>query len=345
MNQLGNPPDNRASVQEGYAAHSWWPAILAAAAYPVFWQVVRRIHTDSEGAILVSTIASLAIIISFTAYFARAARSTRVLLAHAIVSAGLALPLRLVLAGHPSSRAAAILMGTGIPDLLFVWFAASIGSALSLLIRAANMIPPVAAVLALVDIWTVLLGGPVHRIMVSPNRVAQAVTRAMTVELPAPSAGAAPIQPISVVGFADFLFIAFFVAAVCRYLPAPRTFARTLNALIVVLCAYMLLVHVTGWVLPALLPMAVVMIALHWRHFHYNRSEAFALAYAGIFIALIATGFWLMSRRSAALRGSSKSSAAPPSSIRWVQASLRCAAAPRLRRQSLDGPDQVSLPG
>ncbi|MGC8666519.1 MAG: hypothetical protein ACP5VE_00185 [Chthonomonadales bacterium] len=280
---------------------SWWPAILAAAAYPLFWQVVRRIHTDSEGAVLLSTVASLAIIITFTAQFARAIPSGRVLVMHILMSSGIAIPVRLLLAGHPSSRAAALVMDSGIPDLLFVWFAASLGSALSLLIRAANMIPPVAAVLALVDVWTVLLGGPVHRIMVSPNRVAQAVTRAMTVELPAPSAGAAPIQPISVVGFADFLFIAFFTAAVCRYMPSPNAFARTLKALILVLCAYMLLVHLTGWALPALLPMAVVMIALHWRHFHYNRSEAFALAYAAVFIALIATGFWLMSRRSSAM--------------------------------------------
>ncbi len=302
MNRPSEPAMPTPGSQSGNTnARPVWPAVLSAGAYFLFWQVVRHLHTDSEGAVLLSTVASLAIVITFTAEFARAVSSRRAIVLHIAISGALALPVRLILAGHPNSALVRFLIGTGIPDLLFVWFAASIGSALSWLIRAANMIPPVAAALALADIWTVLLGGPVHRIMMSPNRVAQAVTRAMTVELPAPSTGAAPIQPISVVGFADFLFIAFFVAAACRYLPSPNTFARTLKGLIVVLCAYMLLVHLTGWALPALLPMAVVMIALHWRHFHYNRSEAFALAYAAVFIALIATGFWFMSRRSASL--------------------------------------------
>ena len=46
------------------------------------------------------------------------------------------------------------------------------------------------------------------------------------------------------------------------------------------LSAYMLLVHFSGLSLPALLPLAVVMLALHWRYFQYSRSEVFALLYA-----------------------------------------------------------------
>jgi drug/metabolite transporter (DMT)-like permease len=69
-----------------------------------------------------------------------------------------------------------------------------------------------------------------------------------------------------------------------------------LSILIAVLCAYMLLVHYANISLPALLPLAVVMLALHWRHFQYSRSEMFAMLYAGIFILLIGAGFWYMNQ-------------------------------------------------
>jgi hypothetical protein len=39
------------------------------------------------------------------------------------------------------------------------------------------------------------------------------------------------------------------------------------------------------------------MIALHWRQFHYERSELYALLYAALFIALIAAGFWYFGRQ------------------------------------------------
>src|SRR5438477_524299 len=81
-----------------------------------------------------------------------------------------------------------------------------LGVLLSRLLRSANMIPPVAAVLALVDIWTVLLGGPVQKAIESQTPASKAVVSAMTVPLPsAPKTGAAPFV---VVGFADFLFAA-----------------------------------------------------------------------------------------------------------------------------------------
>ena len=158
------------------------------------------------------------------------------------------------------------------------------------------MIPPVAAVLALGDIWTVFLG-PVGKIVRSDNPTASKITEAMTVPLPAPTkTGASPISPTLVIGFADFLFIAFFVAAITRFVPNERAYLRLLGILIILLSAYMLVVYFSGWSLPALLPLAVVMLALHWRYFHYSRSEMFALLYAGVFILLIGAGFWYMNQ-------------------------------------------------
>ena len=54
--------------------------------------------------------------------------------------------------------------------------------------------------------------------------------------------------------------------------------------------------------LPALLPMALVMIAVHWRQFHYERSEVFALLYAAGFIALIVGAFMYFQPHTTAAR-------------------------------------------
>lgn len=271
--------------------------ILAAAAYLVFWQVAPRIRSDSLGAVLVSTVLSLALIVWFPAEFARVVHSRRALAYHALAAAVINLPLRFgIFGGHVLAPWSYLELIPGLPGLLFIWFAAAIGTSLSRILRSANLIPPVAAVLALVDIWTVMLGGPVQQIMQSSTPAAQAVARAMTVRLPAPTttAGATPLRLD--VGFADFLFIAFFVAAICRFTDPARTFKRALGALILVLCAYSVIVMFSQWALPALVPMSIVMIALHWRRFHYQRSEVFALLYAGLFIAVIAAGFWLFAR-------------------------------------------------
>jgi len=282
------------------AAPQWTRPLLPAAAYLAVWQVAPRLRTESVGAFLFATLLSLALIIWFVAAFARTVHSPRALWLNLLASGALVVPLRVALvAGNPAARWLFESV-PGLLDVVFVWFAGSLGALLSRLLKGVNLIPPVAAVLALVDIWTVLLGGPVKQIMESENPTARAVTQAMTVQLPSPKAkGAAPIPAPAIVGFADFLFVAFFVAALTRFVGRPSAYRVTLGALVGTLCAYMLLVFFTGWNLPALIPMAIVMIGVHWRQFHYDRSELFALLYAGLFIALTALAFWHFARRTA----------------------------------------------
>lgn len=215
-----------------------------------------------------------------------------------ILSIVAVIPFRLMLVGivRPMAPWTWMVMVPGLPDMLFIWFAAALGTLLSLILRGVNMIPPIATVMALVDMWTVLAGGPVQQIMTSDNAVAKAVTNTMTVRMAAPQAhGAEPMG--GAVGFADFLFIAFFIAAMIRFVPTAKVYSKTLLVLIVILCAYMLIVFATGLGLPALVPMSIAMIAIHWRHFHYERSELFALLYAGLFILLIVGVFWFLRRR------------------------------------------------
>lgn len=287
-------PHSSATSSTPHDRADWRSLVWGAMGYLVFWQIAPRVRIDGLYVVIVSSLVALAFVIWLTARFARVLRTPRSVVVATLLLALIAIPLRVLLALRYPLALHLNLALPGLVDLLFIWFAASIGVLLSLLVRGANMIPPIAAVLALVDIWTVLLGGPVKQVMESQAPAAQKVTQAMTVPLPAPTTGAAPFV---VVGFADFLFIAFFIAAICRYVAKPDPYPRTVIALILVLTAYMLVVLVTDLSLPALLPMAVVMIALHWRHFHYARSEAFALLYAGLFIAVIAVGFWFLARR------------------------------------------------
>lgn len=273
-------------------------AVGACAAYLILLQAAMRINTDSITAVVVSTLVFLAALIWLSSALARAMLTRRAVLLNLAVSGVIIVPLRVMFAlGRVYPPWVLVARMPGVQDLVLVWFACSLGAALARLLRGSNMIPPVAAVLALVDIWTVLGGGPVGKAMQSAAPAAQAATRALTVPLPNPSRGAAPIV---VVGFADFLFIAFFVAAICRFATHPRAYRRTVVALTAALCAYMALVMfkdsipvMAQWPgLPALLPMAAVMIAVHWREFHYERSELFALLYAACFIAVIVAGFW-----------------------------------------------------
>ena len=270
------------------------PAIAAALCI-AYWQIAPRIRAESLLSFLLSSVLYMALIVWFAASLGRALSSPRRILMSGIAAALIAVPFRILVVQRVPSAVSLYLAIPGLSDILMVWLAGSVGAALSLLLRGANMIPPVAAVLALVDVWTVLLGGPVQQIMTSQNPTAKAVTQAMTVQLAAPRATGAAPSPL-LIGFADFLFIAFFAAAICRFVGRFRPYTVTVAGLIAILSAYLLLVFVVPTGLPALVPMSVAMIALHWRQFHYERSEAFALMYAGIFIVLIAAAFWYFGR-------------------------------------------------
>jgi len=263
------------------------------ALYLLFWLIAPRIPDARMLTVVASTIVSLTLLVLVTAATARALQSTWSALTLAVLAAAASVPLRALYAMNLLIPPWAWLLKVpGAPDLAFVLLGAAVGVLLSRLLRSANMIPPAAAALAVVDIWTVLLGGPVQNVMQRGTQQAQRTVEAMTVRLPAPTTGAAPI---AVVGFADFLFMAFFVAALCRFAGDKIGYRRTVPSLIVLLSAYMVVVLVTGWSLPALVPMAVVVVALHWRQFRYERSELFAMLYAAILVvALIAAGVFLL---------------------------------------------------
>lgn len=311
---VSDPP----AVSPSAIPFSWLP-LLIAGLYLVFYQIALQLP-GTINALVFSTLVALGLLVWLPAQLAHTVRKPAVLAGYLMVSSGLfAFLFTLVKMKNPAMVWFAGHL-PGLPGVLQVLFAASLGALLSRIVRSANLIPPVAAVLALVDIWTVLLNGPVKQIMSSPSPAAKVVTQALTVQMAAPKVGAAPIP---VVGFADFMFIAFFTAAITRFVPQKSVYKRMVWTLIGVLCVYMLLALFSDLSLPALVPMAVVMLALHWRYFHYERSELFAMLYAALFIAAIAAGFWFFSNRMGGTDPSDKIPANSPRAA--LSADLRSA--------------------
>ena len=87
-----------------------------------------------------------------------------------------------------------------------------------------------------------------------------------------------------VIGFADFLFIGLFFACFTQFKIASQ---KTMWVLIGFLTAYMIVVAVTATPLPALVPIAAVILGMNLKHFKYERSEAFALLYAGLIVVSV----------------------------------------------------------
>jgi hypothetical protein len=282
-------------------------AVLCALAYLALFPAAQRLPY-SQGAILATTLVSLPIVLLFTVTTARAIRSLPMLAINTALSGLLFLPTVLILVLHARFPTWPIWVTIGpafhayrsvirsIPDhgLILIWFAACTGVWLSRLVREMKMLLPIAVVLACVDLFSVFGGGVVQQAVQGKSPVAQAAMQQLTAPLPTvhARAGAAPLQ-LSV-GFADYLFIALFFACFARFgIPSRRTFV----VLCTVLIAYMTVVYIRSIDLPALVPIAVVVIGMNLRAFRYERSEAFALLYAGLIVAAVAAGLVLMRHR------------------------------------------------
>src|SRR5437879_5552679 len=108
------------SVPEQPTISSWLGPALAAATYLVYWQIAPRIRTDSVGAVAVSTLFSLGLIVWFTASLARMARSIRSLLIGGLISGTLVIPFKIMLGmGHLYPPWHLLLAVNGLADLIF----------------------------------------------------------------------------------------------------------------------------------------------------------------------------------------------------------------------------------
>ena len=157
-----------------------------------------------------------------------------------------------------------------IPISLFVMLgAASIGYMVSLRIRDKNLILPVVMFAAYVDLWTVTRG-PVSMIMEKAPDVVGAVSA------PIPQAGTGAFMPVSMVGPGDFLFLTLVFAAVHRLgMNGARNYWFVFAAMALGM-AGVLAGLVT--VLPALIVLAIAVVAANWREFRLSREEKISTA-------------------------------------------------------------------
>jgi len=175
---------------------------------------------------------------------------------------------------------------------LLILAAIGLGCVLSRLIREKNLLVPVVPFAALVDAMTVLTPvGFVKRVAeIAPQVIEHASVAVMT----APSAAPAVerVVPIVLIGVGDFVFLALYAA--CLYRFGLRTCATAVG-LFFVLWAYLVIVMLGVMpALPALVPMAIVVLAVNWREFHLSRQEQLAsLLVVGAAAAVL---LWLYGR-------------------------------------------------
>lgn len=188
----------------------------------------------------------------------------------------------------------------GVSDTLMVVAASMLGLAVSHIIREPNILAPAALFAALVDFAVVSLWIP--RVMeVAPQALS-------TVAVHVPQVGAKPtptgLRPIGIIGPADFVFLAFYFACVWRFGMAARA---TYIWMVVALAGYMFFQNVVGSLtprymdmvdmLPGLVPMAVVLLIVNRKYFHFSAEERRAMAVVTLLVvAVIALAFWGLRR-------------------------------------------------
>jgi hypothetical protein len=186
----------------------------------------------------------------------------------------------------------------GISDTLMVLAASMLGLAVSHIIREPNILAPAALFAALADFAVVSLWIP--RVMeVAPQALS-------TVAVHVPQIGAKPtptgLRPISIIGPADFVFLAFYFACVWRFGMAAQA---TYIWMVIALAGYMFFQNVVGSLtprfmdavdmLPGLVPMAVVLLIVNRKYFRFSREEKRAMAVVALLVVgIIAFAFWAL---------------------------------------------------
>ena len=281
-------------------------AALGAVSYILFQLLILRLRLTNPVAVYSAAILSLWITIGITVCLARSLRHTLVQVTVLVASAIVTLPFVLLplvrISSHAQLAASQRLYNAyamafhtvpGLRGLLLIAFAVSLGVVVARLFREMKLLLPIALVLALIDLYVVFGGGLVAQANSGKSPAAAAAMRSLTVPLtPRVTSLAAP--PPVMVGFADFLFIALFFACFVRFrVPAGRTFA----VLCGILALYMLVVIVGHIDLPALVPIAVVVVGCNLGEFRYARDEAFAMLYAGLIVVGVLGALVFLSHR------------------------------------------------
>ena len=162
------------------------------------------------------------------------------------------------------------------------------GSLVARLIKSPNMLGPICAVVAMIDIWGVLFAGPVSQIIEKAPQVAQKAMPSL------PAAGALAkgaeyaIQPLQI-GVGDYLFLGLLFAAL--HLNGMNWRGAAKLAIPFIFVTLMLVVFVGH--MPGLLPIGLAVALPNWKYFQFTRDEKFALLWAGILVVILSIGAYI----------------------------------------------------
>ncbi len=198
----------------------------------------------------------------------------------------------------PQNFAGQIAFGA-IADTLTLTSALLLGSAISGLVRHANLLLPVAIVLTVVDIWTVWLGGFVFQIFQKAQEgvpVAQKVVEAATVKMPTVATAHHARIGIPVIGIGDLFFAAFLFALLWRFRLNTRP-AFVLSIVFVVIGLLLAQLPFVPFGVPGLPFIALAILLPNLRAFQYTPEERKALLIGGVFLIALLAVFSLMVSR------------------------------------------------
>lgn len=178
------------------------------------------------------------------------------------------LPLRFIL---PVPLLASFLMA--LSSLLMMLSAASLGYLVSFIAREPNILLPIGLFAAMVDFWGVNWG-PVSKVIAKAPQVVSAVS----VPIHSPVLG----LPTTTIGVGDFVFMAFFFGILYRFSMNIKG-AFWLGYTLLLLS--MAVVMVSSISVPALVPMAIAVLAMNIRWFRLSPGETRSTAIVGVLLA------------------------------------------------------------
>jgi hypothetical protein len=154
---------------------------------------------------------------------------------------------------------------------LMMW-CIGLGAVISGILRDKNILIPVAIFLVGFDIFLVLtpLGFTKQLIKQNPNLLANVGMQIPKSTNVAQAAAHTTVATAGLVGPADLVFLGAFFLAMFKFDMRPR---ETIRVMVPTLITYMILVLVTGWSLPALVPIGLVTLLVNRKEFKLKKDE------------------------------------------------------------------------
>jgi hypothetical protein len=200
----------------------------------------------------------------------------------------------------PPSGSMRLLLATWNPiqDVAMISGAVMAGTVLARMVRHPNMLGPIGAAIALIDIWGVLFQGPVSQLLA--NKATQPLAQKALAAGPqlqqVQNAPAGFHVAVPSVGVGDFLFVSLLLSVVVNLGMNWKTSARLMWLLVSLALLSITFVPLflprADFALPGLLFIGAAVVLPNWKYFRFTREEQFALLYAGILVLILTIGIY-----------------------------------------------------